>query len=580
MPVEKWLAEHRKHVLFAILALSVAVRLVYFVELSHGPCLWLYRWDQSDDHFFDRWAKDIAGGDWLTNKELHPVMDWNTEMARMYFARHPDRVQQFLPGGSSKDETALSTALWNRWYAGKTFHQEPLYPYAIALTYAVLRPNPQWVFAWQMVLGVATTLLWWRLARRYFGETGGIIAAVLIACYAPLYYLEVTLVRSALLAFLTAVCVSLAERALEKETARAWLAAGIAFGASMLGQSTLGAFGVACLALVLWRYRRRLPLAARFFATAAAGMLIGLSPAIVRNVIVGVPAFSLASNGPLTFIAANDVTATPEWGASFSFNRVEQVMDQSDAKFLPAAKIVLSSHPSMWEFAGLMERKLAKYWQWYEEPDNQNLYYFGLYSFVLRWSPTGYLLSPFILAGLLLAAPRFGRCELLYAVAANGIAVALVASPVGRYRVGFFAAMIPFAAFTLVQAAEWLRAHQSSRLIALLAALFVVFLWTSRPLPQGKRVIREIDYFVPFSNYWVPEHSAAAQAGNWPKAASILEDAIDHGPADVRQIPNLAVLYSQVHAQRAEDLSKSGDAAGAEREARVALDLAAAAKLQ
>jgi 4-amino-4-deoxy-L-arabinose transferase-like glycosyltransferase len=580
MPVEKWLAEHRKHVMFAILALSIAVRLGYYVELSHGPCLWLYRWDQSDDHFFDRWAKDIAAGDWLTNKELHPVMDWNTEMARMYFGRHPDRVQQFLPGGSPKDEAALSTALWNRWYAGKTFHQEPLYPYAIALTYAVLGPNPQWVFAWQMALGLATTLLWWRLSRRYFGETVGIIAAILIACYAPLYYLELTLVRSALLAFLTAVCVSLADRAFERETPRAWLATGIAFGISMLGQTTLGAFAMACLALILWRYRRQLPVAARFVATAVAGLLIGLSPAIVRNVAVGVPAFSLASNGPLTFIAANDVTATPEWGAFFSFDRVEQVLDQSDAKFLPAAKITVASHPSVWDFAWLMARKFAKFWQWYEEPDNQNLYYFGLYSFVLRWSPTAYLLSPLILAGLVLAASRFERCALLYAIVANGVAVALVASPVGRYRVGFFAAMMPFAAFTLAQAAEWFRARRSGRLMALLAALFVVFLWTSRPLPQGKRVIREIDYFVPFSNYWVPEHSAAAQAGNWPKAASILEDASDHSPADVRQIPSLAILYSQVHAQLADDLSKAGDAARAEREARVALDLATAARGQ
>jgi 4-amino-4-deoxy-L-arabinose transferase-like glycosyltransferase len=580
MPVAKWLAEHRKHVMFAILALSIAVRLVYYVELSHGPCLWLYRWDQSDDHFFDRWAKDIAGGDWLTNQELHPVMDWNTQMAKMYFSRHPDRVQQFLPGGTLKDEAALSTSLWNRWYAGKTFHQEPLYPYAIALTYAVLGPNPRWVFAWQMVLGVATTLLWWRLARRYFGESAGAIAALLIACYAPLYYLELTLVRSTLLAFLTAVCVSLAERALEKETARAWLAAGAAFGISMLGQTTLGAFALACLAVVVWRYRRQLPLAARFAAAAVAGLLIGLSPAIVRNVAVGVPAFSLASNGPLTFIAANDVTATPELGAAFNFDRLEQVLDASDAKFLPAAKIALSSHPSVWEFGRLMARKFAKFWQWYEEPDNQNLYYFGLYSLVLRWSPTACLLSPLILAGLGLAAPRFERCMLLYAVAANGLAVALVASPVGRYRVGFFAAMMPFAAFPVVQAAEWFRERQSGKLVALLAALFVVFLWTSRPLPEGKRVIREIDYYVPFSNYWVPEHAAAAQAANWRKAASVLKEAIDHGPPDVRQIRSLAVIYSQVHAQLAEDLSQTGDAAGAEREARVALDLAAAAKLQ
>jgi 4-amino-4-deoxy-L-arabinose transferase-like glycosyltransferase len=574
MAVEKWLGEHRKRVFFAILAFALLVRAVYWVELSHGPCLWLYRWTESDDHFFDRWAKVIAQGDWLTNQELHPIMTWNVTVAKTYFARHPDRVDQFVPAGAPRDERSLAAALWNHWSGGKTFHQEPLYAYMIAVTYKILGADPRWVFAWQTLMGVATTLLWWRLARGYFGETVGALAAILIACYAPLYYLELTLVRTTLLAFLTAAVVTIADRALEKQTLRSWLEAGMVFGVAVLGQTTLAAFAVASVAVLFWRYRKELRQAAMFSAAALGGLLIGLSPVVARNLAVGVSPFSLASNGPVTFISANDATATPERGSSVNLDRLLQVMDETDGKFGPAAKITLSSHGSVWDFVWLMARKFAKFWQWYEEPDNQSLYYFRLYSTVLALSPTALLLSPFILVGLVLAASRFEQCILLYAITANGLAVALAASPVGRYRAGFYAAMMPFAALAIVRMVEWARARQSGKLLAAAATLLVLFLWTSRPLPTDKRVIRVTDYLVGFQTYWMPEHAAAAKAGQWQTAASILQDAVRIEPYDLRSIGQMAPYYSQIHGLLAQDLARSGDMAGAERETQRARELA------
>jgi Tfp pilus assembly protein PilF len=68
------------------------------------------------------------------------------------------------------------------------------------------------------------------------------------------------------------------------------------------------------------------------------------------------------------------------------------------------------------------------------------------------------------------------------------------------------------------------------------------------------------------------------QAGRYRKAADIFESAIEHSPEDVRQVKELALIYSQVHARLAEDLAKTGDAAGADRESRVALDLANTAR--
>src|SRR5215471_5441249 len=211
MTLEERLRAHRRKVMFALLALSIAVRAVYYAELSRGPCLWTHRWTESDNAFFDRWAKDIAGGDWLTDQALHPMVSWNYAIAKMHFTRHPEEA-------ATGDEAARATALWDRWYGGKTFHQEPLYAYSIALTYQLFGEDVRWVFLWQMALGVLVNLMLWDLARRYFGETAGALTAVMVIFFAPLYYLELTLVRTTLLTFLAVAMLYQSERALEKKS--------------------------------------------------------------------------------------------------------------------------------------------------------------------------------------------------------------------------------------------------------------------------------------------------------------------------------------------------------------------------
>ena len=568
MPIEDWLRAHRRQVMWTLLALSLAVRAVYYVELSPGPCLWAHRWSESDNAFFDRWAREIAGGDWLTNQELHPMASWNYAIAKMYFAKHPDQAARF------GDETAAATWLWNRWFNGKTFHQEPLYAYSIAVTYFVFGPDVRWVFAWQMALGVLTTLMLWDLSRRYFGDTAAALAGLMIVFFAPAYYLELTLVRTTLLTFLVVAMLLCAERAMERKSAAAWTGTGVVCGLGMLGQTTLAAFGAGCLVVIAWRYRRSVAIGARFAAAMIAGILIGLSPAVARNAAVGVPPFALAGSGQMTVIGSFDASATPEMGGGgFNFGRVERVMEESNAKLLPALRMAVASHASVGDFAGLLWRKFAKYWQWYEEPDNQNFYYFRLYSRVLRWSLTAYLLAPLMLAGLAMALPKIERCALLYCVAATGMAMGIVGQPVARYRAGYLEAAIPFAAFAVVRSAEGWRVREYGRVAVTAGVVIAAFFWTSRPLPAGRPEIRTTDYLAPYYFYWIPEHTAATQSGQWRRAAGILEESLRFQPEGAARDRELAQAYSQVHAQLAQDLFQAGDPVRAAREAERAREL-------
>jgi hypothetical protein len=192
---------------------------------------------------------------------------------------------------------------------------------------------------------------------------------------------------------------------------------------------------------------------------------------------------------------------------------------------------------------------------------------------MLSWSLTLWLLAPLMLAGLVLAAPRFERCALLYALAATGITMGVIAQPVARYRAGYLAATLPFAAFALVEAATWWRERRYGRFGLLAAVVVVAFLWTSRPLPAGRPEIRTADFLAPYYFYWIPEHTAAVKDGRWHEAAALLQESLRYRPEDAAERRELAQAYSQVHTQIAQDLLQSGDAAGAAREAQRAHEL-------
>ena len=79
-------------------------------------------------------------------------------------ARHTHRAAT-AQGGAKTDPDAL---LWSRWTGSPQFYQDPLYAYLIGLTYRVIGDDVRFVFAWQMGLGVMSTVLIWLLGAPVF----------------------------------------------------------------------------------------------------------------------------------------------------------------------------------------------------------------------------------------------------------------------------------------------------------------------------------------------------------------------------------------------------------------------------
>ena len=126
--VDKLNSWFKKYIIwvFCILILSWSlVRVCYYNSIVKSPLYSLYLSEASDNKFFDDWAKNL-NDDWLNVKPFHPYHSWHKEYADYYLQRHPEKLKEIQAGNVSKDSLFTpGKVLWNEWYHGSQYHQEP-----------------------------------------------------------------------------------------------------------------------------------------------------------------------------------------------------------------------------------------------------------------------------------------------------------------------------------------------------------------------------------------------------------------------------------------------------------------------
>jgi hypothetical protein len=559
--------------------LSAAIRIGYYLEAREGPLLASYLWSESDMSFFDRWGKAIIHSDALGRHAMHPYFQWQDGPAAAYFAANPSKIPQYETAGVTRgDRAALYRALWDNWTHGNEFYQEPLYVYLVALTYRLFGESPGAVYAWQLLLGIATNILVYFLAEKYFGQVAGVIAGVLFALYSPLFLYDLTLLRTTLTAFLAAVVVVLLEWSRAGEDQRRWAVFGFAVGIAMACQSTFLAFLIGSAALAWFANRTNPKRALQSVLMIIVGVSLAVCPIIVRNIAVGAPTFGWAGAGVWTFVRFNTPSADPLLGAVAPTNPDHiRVLTTTDAVAAPAVLATIREHTPR-TLARLEWLKFSKVWHWFEEPDNVDFYYSQLWSKALRLSPvTNSLIAPLLLVAIFVFIKEWWRLAPLYLLAANGILSLMVTYPTGRYRVQYFAVLIPLVAGVLVKLWDWVRAQEYSKLSVIGVVLAAVIWWTWAPIPRGRPLIRDTYYIAPIWYYWRPLRDAAVQRGDWREAARLVSQAAESEPPNLvaRGESQLVQVYIGVHVTLASDLEKAGDTAGAASELQHAEQLAA-----
>jgi hypothetical protein len=362
-----------------------------------------------------------------------------------------------------------------------------------ATFYKLLGHDVRSVFLWQMLVSMSGNVLVYILARRYFGDMVTVLAAALVVLCGPLLYYDMVLLRESMIGPAGSLLAYLMERARDRPTKRRWMVLESAFGFVILLKSYL-LLMLAVMLGFLVTTQRRTPqaLAARAGALVGA-VLVALSPAVLRNVVVGTDPFRLSSVGPITFVCDNTPDYPADAGILISERYTPGIMARAEGRLLPCVIKTLRSDDNPLGYVGKSAAKFAAIWHWYETPNNANFYYYRL--------------------------------------------------------------------------------HAS--------------LWTGRPLPKGREMIRVFDYITPYTVDWTAKINDADSTGNHAQAVALLERSLRFEPGSVRHIGplrhagtademELAAFYTRIQKAYGQALAKAGRSQEAQTQFRRVEELTAA----
>lgn len=152
----------------------------------------------------------------------------------------------------------------------------------------------------QIALGTASVALIFPTARHWFGARAAWIAAILAAATGLFTFYETLILQASIDAFLT----SLALYVLRKNGDRHRFTAGVILALAALNRPNM-IFGAIAVGVALLALRRR-----RAAACLAAGLLIGFTPSLIRNVIVAGEWSLVSSHGGLNLYIGNNENAS------------------------------------------------------------------------------------------------------------------------------------------------------------------------------------------------------------------------------------------------------------------------------
>ena len=190
------------------------------------------------------------------------------------------------------------------------YYVSPLYIYFLAAALAVLHSFTA-VRAVQIVLGTASIGLIYLTARHWFGARAAIIAAIVATLTGLFSFYEVLILQASIDAFLTSAALyalTLGLLDLPVASTFRWkhlFVSGLIFGIQTLNRPNI-LIAAAGVALVMLLVTRRV----RPAALLVIGLVIGMSPAAVRNVVVAHQWSFVSSHGGLNFYIGNSERAT------------------------------------------------------------------------------------------------------------------------------------------------------------------------------------------------------------------------------------------------------------------------------
>ncbi len=366
------------------------------------------------------------------------------------------------------------------------FDTAPLYSYWLGLFFRVFGDNPLPPRIAQALLGAAAVLLVRAAGRRIAGPGAGNIAGIVAALYPPFLLFEGTLQSAALVPFTTALLV-IALLGARRSAGQSFIA-GLLLGFSILLRPDLL---LLTIPLTIWMLAA--PWGRRRGAIFLAALLVPIVPFSAIGSARSGGFVPLTAHGGIHFYLGNhegaDGRLSPVEGirpapAGFARDARAVARRESGENLAPAALSrywsrrgfawILSDIPG---YLRLLGQKTFLFWNDYELPNNEDLYFLKRYSPPLRIPlPLFGLIAPFALYGLFFAGLRRRDRALFAILIAASFAAALLFFVTGRYRLPMLPALIPLAG---AGAAAWAGSLRTKRPIA--AALLPLLLFCNLP---------------------------------------------------------------------------------------------------
>lgn len=399
-----------------IFLVAFAVRGVYLIEMRDTP---LFAVLMGDGLSYDRWAQGIAGGDW---------------------------------------------------YGREVFYQAPLYPYFLALIYALLGHDVWVARLVQVVIGSLSCVLLAMAGRRFFSSAAGAVAGFILALYGPMVFFDGLIQKPVLDVFFT--CLLLLLLGQMHRSPRGWLmlAAGAVLGLFALTRENALVLAPIVLAWALLQFRAAAMVRRGLWAGAVLlGLALVLAPVGLRNWQVGGEFLITTSQMGPNFYMGNHAGADGRY-TTLRPGRADPKYERIDATELAEAALgrrltpgevsrywrdralaYIRENPGNW--TQLMLTKWALTWNVHEIIDFESVEAYREWSVVLGVLTVLLhfgVIAPVAAAGIWLTRGRWRELWLLYAILL-GVATSIATFYVfARYRTPMIPVLILFAAAGVV----------------------------------------------------------------------------------------------------------------------------------
>jgi len=194
------------------------------------------------------------------------------------------------------------------------YYVSPFYIYFLAAVLAVFHSFTA-VRVVQIALGTATVAFIFLMSRQWFGDRAAWISALLAAFTGLFTFYEVLILQSSIDAFLTAAALYFVASAFRRNASEpvvsafrrngAFVLAGLIWGVQTLNRPNV-LIAVIGVAIVMAIALRRIKPAALLVT----GLLVGMAPVAIRNVVVAGEWTLVSSHGGLNFYIGNNPNAT------------------------------------------------------------------------------------------------------------------------------------------------------------------------------------------------------------------------------------------------------------------------------